>query len=213
MSIQAKICGVKTVEAVKAACDNGAHFLGFNFYPKSPRYIEPAAAAELAAHVTNGVKKVALFVDAKDHEIDEVLKVFPADIIQLHGHESPDRAEAIKQKYGKPIIKAFGIGEPDDLEEVTAYEDVADWFLFDARPPDTFDSPGGNAIPFNWAVMKRARVMKPWFLAGGLRAENIRTAVEQSGTYMVDVASGVEKERGQKDPALIAAFLKAVTAI
>lgn len=213
MTIQTKICGLKTPEAVKAACDNGADFLGFNFFPQSPRFIDAATAASLAPHVTGNTKKVALFVNAEDSAIDEVLRLFPADIIQLHGHESPDRVEAIKGKFGRPIIKSFSIAEHDDLEEVSTYEAVADWFLFDARPPAGSDLPGGNAHPFNWRLMKSARVMKSWFLAGGLTAANVREAIEQSGASMVDVASGVERTRGEKDPALIKAFLDAVRGI
>ncbi len=213
MALTAKICGLKDEAAIKAAVDGGAGFLGFNFYAPSPRYISPESAAKLAALVPAHVKKVALFVDPEDGEIDAALKYFNADILQLHGAESPQEVADIKARYGKPVIKAMRVFEDADLEEVTVYEDAADWFLFDSHPAPESAVVGGTGMSFNWLLMKRARVMRPWFLAGGLNAGNLAEAAEQSGARMVDVASGVEKSRGTKDPGLITEFLKVAASI
>jgi phosphoribosylanthranilate isomerase len=209
-SIKIKICGVKTEEIIKSCVDNGVAFLGFNFVDGSPRYIEPRAAGALAGFVPPSVAKVALTVDAEDALLDAIMKEFPADIIQLHGIESPARVEAIKARFNKPVIKAISIFEADDLEEITAYEGIADYFLFDARPPMGSDLPGGNAVPFDWGLAQKAKTMKPWFLAGGINEKNIKEAIAISGAYMVDIASGVESEKGVKDKNLIASLMKAV---
>lgn len=207
MPISVKICGLKTESAVKAAVDGGAKYLGFNFFPPSPRLVSVEKAVALAKLVPPHIKKVALFVDADDAALERVLLSFHADIIQLHGSETPSRCEAIKAKWGKPIIKAFAISEADDIEETMAYESVVDYFLFDARAPEGSDIPGGNAVSFNWGVLAHQNLLHPWFLAGGIHARNVQEAVQASGARMVDVASGVERVRGEKDESLITDFL------
>ncbi len=221
MSISVKICGVKTQDAVKAAVNGGAAFLGFNFYQPSPRFLTPELAAQLSPLVPESVQKVALFVDPSDGELEDILSVFNPDVIQLHGMESPGRVAEINRIYSKPIIKAISVSHVDDLEETVAYEQVVSWFLFDARPPKKMDLsteasgalPGGNALSFDWTIMKEYASSLPWMLAGGINADNLKQAVQQSGAKVVDVSSGAESTRGQKDPALIAALLEKAKAL
>ncbi len=213
MTVNVKICGVKTEEAVNAAVNGGAAFIGFNFFAKSPRFITPEQAAQLSPLVSHGVEKVALFVDPKDSELEDTLNVFNPDIIQLHGMESPSRVAEIKRLYGKPIIKALAISHIDDLEETVAYENVVNWFLFDAKPPKGAELPGGNAVSFDWTIMKEYASPLPYMLAGGINAHNIEQAVAQSGAHYVDISSGVESTRGHKDPALISALLEKAKAL
>jgi phosphoribosylanthranilate isomerase len=208
MPMEVKICGVKDETAVKAAVEYGAAYIGFNFYPPSPRYVNPETAAALAPLVTGKTRKVALFVDPDDETLNNVLKIFPAEIIQLHGSETPARVAEIKARYKKLVIKAFPVRTVEDMEEIIPYEADADWFLFDAHPPDGAELPGGNAATFDWTILKSHPINTPWFLAGGLTVENIKEAIEKSGARRIDVASGVESARGQKDPALIRTFLE-----
>lgn len=213
MSVSVKICGIKTDDAVNAAAKGGAAFLGFNFFQKSPRFVTPEAAAQLAPLVPPAIQKVALFVDPSDAELEDTLAMFNADIIQLHGMESPTRVAEIKRIYSKPIIKAIAVSHVDDIEETVAYENIVNWFLFDARAPKDSEIPGGNAEKFDWNIMKDYASALPWFLAGGINASNVKQAVQQSGAHMIDVASGVEIARGQKDPALILELLDKAKAL
>ncbi len=213
MSISVKICGIKTYDAVNAAVKGGAAYLGFNFFQKSPRFVTPEAAAQLAPLVPPSIQKVALFVDPSDAELEDTLAVFNADIIQLHGMESPTRVAEIKRIYSKPIIKAIAVSHVDDIEETVAYENIVNWFLFDARAPKGSEIPGGNAEVFDWNIMKDYASALPWFLAGGINASNVKQATTQSGARMIDVASGVEITRGQKDPALILELLEKAKAL
>lgn len=208
MTVCVKICGIKTLEALNAAIKGGAAFVGFNFYPASPRYVTPEQAHELASHVPAGIETVALFADAKDEQFESTLGIFQPDIIQLHGMESPKRVIEIKKTYERPIIKALAIGHADDLEETIAFEGIANWFLFDARPPKGSELPGGNAVSFDWNIMKEYVSPLPWMLAGGVNTENIAEAVKQSGTKYIDISSGVERSKGEKDPALILEILE-----
>lgn len=213
MSVSVKICGIKTDDAVNAAAKGGAAYLGFNFFQKSPRFVTPEAAAQLAPLVPSSIQKVALFVDPSDAELEDTLAIFNADIIQLHGMESPTRVAEIKRIYSKPIIKAIAVSHVDDIEETVAYENIVNWFLFDARAPKDSQIPGGNAEKFDWNIMKDYASSLPWFLAGGINASNVKQAVQQSGARMIDVASGVEITRGQKDPALILELLDKAKAL
>ena len=209
MTITIKICGVKTPEAIEAAVTGGVGFLGFNFFKPSPRYVTLEMAGTLAKLVPPHVKKVALVVDADDETLRGILKHLPADMLQLHGHETPQRVAEVKKLFGLPIIKAMPVETSEDIEKAAAYED-ADTFLFDAKPPKDSILPGGNAVSFDWTLLKDTKLPKPWFLAGGLNADNIKTAISQSGARLLDISSGVEQPRGEKSPELIGALLTRV---
>lgn len=215
MALEVKICGVNTPETAAVVSKAGARLAGLVFYPKSPRAVTPEQAARVAAAIAPGIAKVGLFVDPEDAQIEAVLKAVPLDLLQLHGEETPERVAALKARFGVPVMKVLKIARAADLEQVTAYSGVADRFLFDARPPkDRRDSlPGGNAVAFDWRILAGRRFPMPWMLAGGLKPENLRQAVEISGATAVDASSGVESSPGVKDPEKIRAFLTAARAL
>jgi phosphoribosylanthranilate isomerase len=208
----AKICGLSTPEAVSAAVDGGASHIGFVFFGKSPRNIRPDAAQRLAEPVRGRapVKVVALMVDPLDAEVAEAVRALRPDLIQLHGKESPERTAAIRGLAGVPVIKALGVRDSADIAAALRYEDAADHLMFDAKPPEGAERPGGHGSRFDWALLKGFRVKHPWFLAGGLDPWNVAEAVRISRAPIVDVSSGVERGPGVKDPHLITAFLEAV---
>lgn len=211
VGVKAKICGLSTAEAVDAAVSGGAALVGLVFYPPSPRHVAPAQAAALAGRVPAGVGCVGLFVDADDAAIEAVLAAVPLAMLQLHGRETPERVAAVRARFGLPVIKALPVAAEADFAAVDDYAPVADWLLFDARPPKTADAlPGGNALAFDWRLLAGRRIPRPWLLAGGLDPANVADAIRISGATAVDVSSGVERAKGIKDPALIAAFLAAV---
>lgn len=209
MSALAKICGITDADALDAAVDGGADFVGFVFCPGSPRAITAAAAAELADALPDEITKVGLFVDPTNAELEAVLTEFRLDLIQLHGQESPARVDEIRLEFGLPVMKAIGIATAADIAAARAYEDHADWLLFDAKPTPEDTRAGGLGRSFAWHLMQDWRGETPWMLAGGLTPENLARAVDESGAGAVDVSSGVERAPGVKDPARIAAFLKA----
>jgi phosphoribosylanthranilate isomerase len=210
MTLKAKICGVSTPEAVRAALDGGAGWLGFVFFPKSPRNLSVQAAAQLAQPVRGRAKVVALLVDPSDAEVEEVARGLKPDLIQLHGHETPARTREIGVRAGCGLIKALPVADASDLDAAATYESVVEHLMFDAKPPKDAALPGGAGRAFDWSLTAGRRFQRPWFLAGGLDPWNLAEAASASGAPLVDVSSGVERGPGLKDPALITAFLDAV---
>jgi phosphoribosylanthranilate isomerase len=211
---EAKICGLSTPETVDAAIDAGAAYLGFNFFPKSPRYVTPETAARLAEPArARGVKVVAVTVDPDDVLVDEIVRVLKPDLIQLHGNESPARTNQIKARTGLGVIKVLSVSDASDIDRAADYDGLADHLMFDARPPKGSALPGGMGASFDWDLLVGRRYSRPHFLAGGLDPWNVAEAVRRSGAPIVDVSSGVERGPGLKDPALITAFLDAVKRI
>jgi phosphoribosylanthranilate isomerase len=209
--LAAKICGLSTKAAVRAAVAGGADYLGFVFYPPSPRAVAPAEAGWLCGAVPGEVARVGLFVDADDAAIGAVLAAAPIDILQFHGGESPERVADAKARFGRPVMKAVAVAGAPDLATASRYEDVADLLLFDAKPPPRPDAlPGGNGVAFDWGLLAGRRWRRPWLLSGGLTAELLPQAVRLSGARAVDVSSGVESRPGVKDPDKIREFLSAV---
>lgn len=202
-----KICGLTDPADIPAAIVAGASYLGFNFFPKSPRYIDLEAAAFMAASVPVGVGKVGLTVDADDATLDLLTTTVPLDFLQLHGKESPARVAEVKARYGLPVIKVVGISGPEDVNQIDFYGKVADQILVDAKPPKGADRPGGNAVAFDWKLIAGRRWPVPWMLAGGLTPENVAEAIRLTGARQVDVASGVESAPGVKDPERMRAFI------
>jgi phosphoribosylanthranilate isomerase len=215
MSVAAKICGINSRAGLEAAVAGGAEFIGFIFYPPSPRYIAPEDAGQLARLVPPHIKKVGVFVDADPDEIDGVLLETPLDVLQFHGTESPRNIDDLRIIFRLPVIKAIKIGAPDDVAKARAFEGHADWLMFDAKPPADLAGalPGGNAVKFDWTLLAGTTWRTPWFLSGGLTPENLAAAVRATGAALVDVSSGVEVRPGLKDPAKIAAFLAAAKAL
>lgn len=208
--VAAKICGLTSQAAVHAAVEGGAQYLGFVFYPASPRALSPAEAGRLCAAIPGAIARVGLFVDAGDEDINAVLAAAPLDILQFHGGESPQRVRAARARFGCKVIKAIAVAGAADLAAASAYEKAADFLLFDAKPPRRPDAlPGGNGMAFDWALLKGRNWRLPWLLSGGLNAALLREAVRLSGARAVDVSSGVESRPGVKDPAKIREFLAA----
>ena len=208
MDIAIKFCGLSRPDDIRAATDADARYVGFVFFPKSPRAVTPDTARALALEVPPGIAKVALTVDMPDDALDALVRDVPLDMLQLHGRETPARVAEVKARYGLPVIKAVGVAGPEDLASLDIYDKIADQLLVDAKPPKGADRPGGNAVTFDWRIMAGRDLSVPWLLAGGLTEANVAEAVRQSGARQVDLSSGVESEPGVKDPALMAAFTR-----
>jgi phosphoribosylanthranilate isomerase len=207
---KAKICGLSTPEAVRAALDGGAAYLGFIFFAKSPRNVSAETAARLAEPARGRAQVVAVTVDADDDAIDRIAKALRPDLFQLHGAEPPARAADIAARTGAGVIKALPIALEADLAAAAAFEPVVRGLMFDAKPPPGSALPGGVGARFDWSLLKGRRFAQPWFLAGGLDPWNVAEAVRACDAPLVDVSSGVERGAGLKDPGLITAFLDAV---
>lgn len=211
MDSRVKICGLTRPEDVAAVAAAGAQYAGFVFFPKSPRNVSIETARALALDAPVGLAKVALVVDASDAALDAIVEQVPLDILQLHGHESPERVAEVKARYRLPVMKAVGVADASDMAQIALYEEVADQLLIDAKPPKGADLPGGNGLAFDWRLLSgRKYWRKPWMLAGGLTPDNVAQAVRMTGARQVDVSSGVESAAGVKDAAKIAAFVKAL---
>lgn len=207
---QAKICGLTTPESVQTAVNGGATYVGAVVFPKSPRHVDPARAAEVFAAARGRAGIVAVTVDADDALLDAIMAGFGPDLIQLHGHEDATRAEAVRARTGAGIIKALPIRTAADLDAADAWEPFSDHLMFDAKPPEGSTRTGGFGLSFDWTLLADRAWRRPWFLAGGLTPDNVGEAIRISGAPMVDVSSGVESASGVKDRALISAFLEAV---
>lgn len=207
-----KICGLSTGADVAAAADAGARYVGFVFFPKSPRHLEVTDAAALAALVPMGICKVALTVNADNAMLDALTQAVPLDMLQLHGNESPERVTEVKARYGLPVMKALGVADRSDLAAIDLYSGVADQLLIDAKPPKGADLPGGNGLAFDWQLLAGRVWRTPWMLAGGLTPDNVAQAIMRTGARQVDVSSGVESSAGVKDAGMIHALVAAATA-
>ena len=210
MDLTAKICGLRTPETLHVAIEAGADWVGFVFFPKSPRHVSMDEAKALAPLVAGRAKKVALLVDPSDGLMADVIAALQPDFLQLHGHETPERVSEIRQRFGVPLIKAVGIADQDDLTRAGAYESLVDWMLYDAKPPKQAVLPGGNGVSFDWTLLKEAGKQHHFMLSGGLDAGNVANALAITGAAGVDVSSGVESAPGIKDPERIKAFMTAV---
>jgi phosphoribosylanthranilate isomerase len=213
MKVSVKICGIGDERGLIAAVENKASYIGFVFYRRSPRYVIPEQAAELVASLPRTITAVGLFVNPTDANLDSVISHVRLGMVQLHGRETPQRVDEVRATYGLPVIKAVGISSARDILEAGAYEDHADWLLFDAKAPKTATRPGGNAASFDWSLMKSYTGGTPWMLAGGLTPRNVAKAIQASGAQAVDVSSGVETRPGVKSPAKIRSFLNAVKSL
>jgi len=205
--IRVKICGLSNGADIETATRAGASYIGFTFFPKSPRNISVQDAARLAGLVAPGICKVALTVSADNAQLDQLIDAVPLDMLQLHGAESPERVAEIKDRYGLPVMKAVGVADEGDLVALDEYLRVADQILIDAKPPKDAVLPGGNGLTFDWRLISGRRWAVPWMLAGGLNAGNVAEAIALTGARQVDVSSGVESAPGVKDAGLIRDFV------
>lgn len=183
--------------------------VGFVFFPRSPRHVDFETARALGQQVRGRAQKVALTVDADDDLLHEIVETLQPDILQLHGKEKSERAAAIKRRFSLPIMKAIAVETQSDLTAVAAYATIADYLLFDARPPQTATRPGGLGRPFDWSLLRSIALDMPFMLSGGLHADNVDEALRVTAASGVDVSSGVERAAGEKDPDKIRAFVRA----
>lgn len=212
MSALVKICGLKSDEAVDAALDGGADFIGLVFFPRSVRHVDVPTALKLADRARGQAKIVALFVDPDDRALDDIVEKVQPDFVQLHGDESAPRVREIKRRLHLPVIKAIRVGSAVDAARALRYNESADLILFDSHPPKGAAAPGGNGAAFDWHALDDVKDRMKFMLSGGLTADNVAAAIAATHAYAVDVSSGVEKEPGVKDPKAIAKFLKAAKA-
>jgi len=211
MTLDIKICGLTTQAALDAALANGASHIGFVFFKKSPRNISLPLAASLRDRVMNRAQVVAVTVDADNRLLDEIIYQLKPDLLQLHGAETPRRLAEIKHRYNLPVMKAIAVHNKSDLQNLVPYRGIADRILFDAKAPKDSDLPGGNGVSFDWHVLDGLDESVDYMLSGGLRPDNVAGALANTRATGIDVSSGVEKEPGVKDIALINAFFKAVS--
>ncbi|MBW4092045.1 MAG: phosphoribosylanthranilate isomerase [Proteobacteria bacterium] len=203
--VQVKICGITDPESLATAAEAGADWVGFVFFPPSPRALQPARAAALSAGLVGGPGRVGLFVDPTDAEVAVVLDALPLDALQVYA--TAERVAALRARFDRPVWRAIGVATASDLPA-----EAADRLVLEARPPATATRPGGNAIGFDWSVLRGWRAPVPWLLAGGLTPLTVAAAIRATGAPGVDVSSGVERAPGVKDPALIRAFVAAAHA-
>lgn len=209
--VAVKICGLRTEEAIEAALEAGAAYVGLVFYPRSPRHVDLPTAARLANLARGRAKIVALTVDADDSAFEGIISSVAPDMLQLHGAESVERVRAVRAKFGLLVLKAITIATAVDVESAQGYRTAADLILFDAKPPRGLPNalPGGNGAAFDWRLLDGVKDRFPFMLSGGLTPETVVEAVRITGAKAVDVSSGVEIRPGEKDPALIRRFLRA----
>ena len=214
MQVKVKICGIKTPEALQAALAARADFVGFVFYPPSPRSLAPEVAAELAELARGRAAIVALIVDADDATIERIVTAVEPDFLQLHGSESPERVAEIARRWGRPAIKAIKVESAGDAERALDYVDIAKLILFDAKAPKDLAGalPGGNGLAFDWRLLDGVKDRVPFMLSGGLTPDNVADAIAATGATIVDVSSGVETAPGTKSPDLIRQFIAAARA-
>ncbi|AZO75888.1 MULTISPECIES: phosphoribosylanthranilate isomerase [unclassified Mesorhizobium] len=212
MTLDIKICGLKTDAAMSAALAGGASHVGFIFFAKSPRFIEPADAGRLRQAATGKAKAVAVTVDADDAFLDEIVAKMRPDMLQLHGSETPARVAELKARYGLPVMKVLSVSEAADLERIKPYIGIADRLMFDAKPPKGSQLPGGNGVAFDWRILAGLDAGLDYMLSGGLNAANVGDALRLANPPAIDISSGVESASGVKDPALIEQFFRAVRA-
>lgn len=210
MSLDIKICGLKTEAALNAALAGGASHVGFIFFQKSPRYVDPVEAGRLRQLVLGKAKAVAVTVDAADEVLDAIVSAMRPDMLQLHGGESPERVAAVKARYGLPAMKALSVRMVSDLEAIQPYRGVADRFLLDAKPPAGSELPGGNGIAFDWRILAALDNDLHYMLSGGLNAANVGEALRIANPPGIDASSGLESAPGVKEPALIAEFFRVI---
>ncbi len=200
--VKVKICGVRTNDEAQAAIEYGADALGFNFWAKSPRYVEPLEAQQIIRRLPPFITCVGVFVNESAARINEIVEFTRIRAVQLHGDEAPEFADRLALP---TIIKAFRVGEDFDLNLIKQFPAQA--FLLDAKVKGEY---GGTGARFDWRIAVAAKLLAPIILAGGLNADNVSLAIEQVQPYAVDVCSGVEAEPGRKDLNKLREFLAVV---
>lgn len=202
-----KTCGISTREAVDAAIDAGADYVGFVHFEKSPRHVTLEQAAALRSHAGGRIQTALLLVNAEPELTGKALEAIRPDVVQFHGSETPEWLQLVRKYHKVEIWKALGVKDAETLATSRRYIGAADRLLFDA-PAQAL--PGGTGKSFDWSLLAEFDHQLPWGLAGGLTPENVSDAIRLTGARLVDTSSGVESAPGVKDVNKIAAFCEAV---
>ncbi|MBY0354527.1 MAG: phosphoribosylanthranilate isomerase [Rickettsiales bacterium] len=210
MSVVVKLCGLRRPEDVDAAIHAGADELGFIFYPSSQRHVSLTEASLLRALVPSQRRVVAVTVDASDDELDAIAQFLQPDVFQLHGNESPHRVHEVKTRLQRPVIKAIAVKNMQDVHAAERYEESADYLLFDTK--HSSGASGGTGITFDWQLLHGFSSSLPWYVSGGLDADNVSEALRITAARRVDASSRLEVAPGVKDAAKLSAFVLAAKA-
>jgi phosphoribosylanthranilate isomerase len=197
--VRVKICGITNIDDALQAVAAGADALGFVFHEPSPRHVFPEQAAAIIRALPPFVQAVGLFVNAGLDLVNAAADQCRLDLVQLHGHESPEYCDRVERR----VVKAFRVKDITSLDPVKNYRVAG--YLLDAYSPAVY---GGTGLTFNWEVAQHARQYGPVILAGGLTPENVGQAVHAVAPYAVDVSSGVETAPGKKDPDKVREFIR-----
>ena len=202
--MRVKVCGINDAAAFDAAVAAGADWIGFVFFPASPRAVTPAEATRISRRHVGGPARIGLFVSPRDADVQAVLDAIPLDALQIYG--AAERVAELRARFGVPVWRAVGVAARAELPR---HEASVARFVVEAKAPPEATRPGGNAVSLDWSLLAGWTAPLPWLLAGGLTPDNVATAIRVSRAEAVDVSSGVESAPGQKDPALIRAFVHA----
>ena len=198
MKYLVKICGITSEKDVKAAQQLGANFIGLVLVQKSKRFVDLKKLGSLSMMISKSSRSVALLADPSDDFLERLLMTCKVDYIQLHGEESPKIVDEIASLTKTPLIKAIGVEKESDLLNIRNYEKSVNYILLDSKVKENGRLKGGRGVSFNWNIIKGFNFNKPWFLAGGLNANNVIDAIKITGATMLDVSTGVENEPGKK---------------
>lgn len=197
-----KICGITNLSDAQAAIDFKADAIGFVFYPLSPRYIKPQEARKIILGLKKKILKVGVFVDSNIAKVKRIARLCNLDMLQFHGNETPKFCKSFKEY---KIIKAFRVKDKNSLKYVESYD--VDYYLFDTFKAGLY---GGSGDKFNWGLIKKCKIAKPFFLSGGLNVKNVSSAIKATSCSWVDASSGIEKSAGIKNIRLLKKFIEKV---
>ena len=205
MKVEIKICGINSKES--AIASRGAKYIGFVFCKESPRFVEPNIVKRIIPYLSKSQKKVGLFVNEKIDLVKKITLDLKLDMIQLHGDENEEFIRRIKMLTNRKVIKAIPVKTIEDVKISEEFKNFCDMILFDTKTNNQF---GGSGTSFDWKLLKNFKTSNKWMVAGGLNINNIKNALEITKPDIVDISSGVEKERGVKCEKKIRNFIKYV---
>ena len=192
-----KICGIKEITTIDCCIKNGIEYFGLIFYEKSPRFIDLESASKLINYANNNkIIPIGVFVNKSINDLIEIIKKTSLNHIQLHGSEDNEYISFIKKKLNLKVIKSLGIKNHDDLKKMDKLQQT-DYYLFDYKPKIT-ELPGGNSKTFDWSLLQKIKINKPWFISGGINIKNIKEINNNLIPYGIDISSGVETKPGIK---------------